>query len=163
MKYRKLNSDDAEIWKQIRIRMLTDHPESFGEDLNDFIAKADEVSKDRVKDEGIVGAFDNDKLVGVVGRYRPIEKTKHKHIATIWGMYVSPAVRRQGVGRELIKLALENLKTEGVEIVYIGVESENDAAHNLYKDMGFKAWGTEPDSLRVNGKDYSTIHMYQRI
>lgn len=163
MKYRKLTSDDAEIWKQIRIRMLTDHPEMFGEELTEFKANADEIASGRVKNEGIIGAFHEGELVGVCGRRRPLEKSKLKHTANIWGMYVVPEVRRQGVARELVRLALESLKAEGVEIVYIGVGSENERARTLYEQSGFTAWGTQPDCLRVSGVDYSITHMYQRL
>ncbi|MCF6228643.1 MAG: GNAT family N-acetyltransferase [Planctomycetes bacterium] len=163
MNYRPLNINDAEIWKQIRIRMLTEHPEAFGKDLQSFEASADEVFRDRAQNGGITGAFLDGELVGVCGQHHLIEKTKRKHTANIWGMYVAPKARRLGVGRELLRLALESLKIEGVEIVYIGVVSENAGARTLYERSGFTVWGTEPDVIRVDGKDYSVIHMYQRI
>lgn len=50
---------------------------------------------------------------------------------------VAPAVRRQGVGRLLVRKALERLGELGARSVYLEVRESNVAARALYRGFGF--------------------------
>ncbi|MFI4867846.1 MAG: GNAT family N-acetyltransferase [Steroidobacterales bacterium] len=52
----------------------------------------------------IFGAVKNDQWAGMVGVYRR-EGRKANHRAQLWGMFVTPVLRRRGVGLALLSAA----------------------------------------------------------
>lgn len=147
---RLLTGDDAGAFQALRLRGLLEcptafassHPEEVGESLG---AVAMRVAADGVF--GVYGAFDGEgRLVGVAGLGREsMRRLAHK--ATLWGMYVAPESRRQGVARRIVSHVLQQAAREpGLRQVNLGVHAENMAARSLYESLGFVAWGTEPSA-----------------
>ncbi|HEX3513481.1 MAG TPA: GNAT family N-acetyltransferase [Trebonia sp.] len=52
-------------------------------------------------------------------------------------LYVSPALRRQGIGRELMETALREARNRGADTMDIGVDEPDLAARRLYESLGF--------------------------
>jgi ribosomal protein S18 acetylase RimI-like enzyme len=76
-----------------------------------------------------------------------LRKMRHKGI--IWGMYVAPEGRNQGVGKLLLQdLLKHSAALAGLEQVYLSVITTNIAARHLYADLGFRVYGTEPHSFK---------------
>lgn len=50
---------------------------------------------------------------------------------------VAPSARRRGVGRLLVRKALERLGELGARSVYLEVRESNVAARELYREFGF--------------------------
>jgi ribosomal protein S18 acetylase RimI-like enzyme len=48
---------------------------------------------------------------------------------------------------------------QGVESVALSVSANGTAAKALYESLGFVTWGTEPDSLRIDGSAVALHHM----
>lgn len=74
-------------------------------------------------------------------------------IASIYGIVTDPAFRRQGFGRRLTETMLAWAKSTDASCGMLQVVSENEAAVNLYKDLGFReAYGywyrLHPDDAR---------------
>ena len=77
------------------------------------------------------GAFANDRLVGVI-------LTGHDgRRAIIHHMCVHPDFRRQGIAGELVKLAEEALKVEGIQKIFGLVFKDNDAANAFWENQGY--------------------------
>ena len=77
------------------------------------------------------GAFANDRLVGVI-------LTGHDgRRAIIHHMCVHPDFRRQGIAGELVKLAEEALKAEGIQKIFGLVFKDNDAANAFWENQGY--------------------------
>ena len=77
------------------------------------------------------GAFANDQLVGVI-------LTGHDgRRAIIHHMCVHPDFRRQGIAGELVKLAEEALKAEGIQKIFGLVFKDNDAANAFWENQGY--------------------------
>ena len=77
------------------------------------------------------GAFANDQLVGVI-------LTGHDgRRAIIHHMCVHPDFRRQGIAGELVKLAEEALKVEGIQKIFGLVFKDNDAANAFWENQGY--------------------------
>jgi ribosomal protein S18 acetylase RimI-like enzyme len=75
-------------------------------------------------------------------------------------MYVAPASRKLGVGRQLVAEALAFALAElCVRQVTLGVNAENDAAIALYTHLGFKSFGREPCFMLVGGVAHDQIQM----
>jgi ribosomal protein S18 acetylase RimI-like enzyme len=82
----------------------------------------------------------------------------------VWGLYVTPAHRGQGLGRSLMEAALGFARSlDGVDYVALGVGDWNRKALELYQDLGFVAWGTEVDALRVGDATVAEHHMVLRL
>lgn len=159
---RRLTAEDIDASIALRKAMLADAPGSFGSSP----------AQDRGSDPAHVrehlsgwpgqatfGAF-APGLVGSVGLRREVRE-KEQHKAFIWGMFVAPEYRRQGVGRQLMQSAIEHAGTlGGVERVHLSVTDAAPGALKLYKSLGFVVWGTETDALRLaDGRSYDEHHM----
>jgi ribosomal protein S18 acetylase RimI-like enzyme len=58
--------------------------------------------------------------------------------AWIGGMGIIPGQRRKGIGLALMEKALDNLSSIGIKRVQLEVIEQNEAAHALYRRLGFK-------------------------
>lgn len=78
-----------------------------------------------------------------------------RHKGSIWGVYVAPEGRGQGLGRALLDATLARARAlPGLELILLGVVTENTAALALYRACGFVTYGVEPRALRVAGRAY---------
>ena len=107
MNIRPLTEADALEYRLIRLRMLREHPESFGASADAFEAVSthayEETFAERIEapNRFILGAFLDGALVGTAGFWRHSgEKDQHK--GGIWGMYVAEGV---GTPRRLMLLS----------------------------------------------------------
>jgi ribosomal protein S18 acetylase RimI-like enzyme len=87
--------------------------------------------------------------VGIAG-LRRADGLKTQHRATLWGMYVSPTARRQGIGAALVRLVIEKAR-EQVEELNLTVAAHNGAAISLYEAFGFVIFGVDKRALKVEG------------
>lgn len=164
IKIRLLNENDAEEYKEKRIEALQNHPEAFSSSVEEELEYSLEVHASRLRavNAYTFGAFKEDKLVGLVTLVTEI-KRKLKHRSDIFAMYVTPQVRRHGVGKQLMNAAIEKAKEiGGVEQVYLTVSSNNIAAKNLYESIGFKMIGSDPRAMKIGntyiGEDLMALY-----
>lgn len=164
IKIRLLNDNDAEEYKEKRIEALQNHPEAFSSSVEEELEYSIEVHASRLRavNAYTIGAFEEDKLVGVVTLVTEI-KRKLKHRSDIFALYVTPQVRRHGVGKQLMNAAIEKAKEiGGVEQVYLTVSSNNIAAKNLYESIGFKMIGSDPRAMKIGnayiGEDLMALY-----
>ena len=80
-------------------------------------------------------------IVAVGGKY----KTKHR---AEFGISVEKAYWGLGIGRELAEACIECAKIAGYEQLELDVVSDNAAAVNLYKNLGFVEYGRNPKGFR---------------
>jgi GNAT superfamily N-acetyltransferase len=89
---------------------------------------------------------------------------KARHLATIWGMYVTAAARGKGVGAALLGAAIERARSwPGVVQLQLAVSTGAPEAHRLYRRLGFREWGLEPRALQHNGTFVDERHMLLRL
>ena len=105
------------------------------------------------------GAFDGQKLIGTVAlEFSAKPKTKHK--ALVIGMYVAPAARGAGAGRDLLSAALAFARArEGVLRLTLTVTEGNASAVKLYSAAGFQAFGVEPMAILTPSGFKGKVHM----
>jgi ribosomal protein S18 acetylase RimI-like enzyme len=163
---RPLTASDAAAFQELRLRALQDCPEAFSSSYAEERGLAlEEIATRLVPNEGrrVFGAFLERELVGVLGFQRETMR-KLAHKAFIWGMYVAPAHRRNGVGRQLLAAALELAQSlPALRQVKVSVNSSNAAAVALYERVGFRGYGVEPNALLVNGELYDETQMVCHI
>jgi ribosomal protein S18 acetylase RimI-like enzyme len=163
---RTLTADDAAAFQALRLAGLLECPSAFASShAEEAPTPMDVVAARLVAQPGraCLGAFDDTMwgpaLVGVVGLQRE-GMAKMQHKAFIWGLYVAPAHRAAGVGRQLISQALAYAaQTMGVRQVLLGVNAHNTAALALYEALGFVAFGREPGFMVLNGQLHDEVHM----
>lgn len=73
--------------------------------------------------------------------------------ASLDTLTVSPAARRQGVGRCLLQSALHTLCAEGADCCFLEVREGNAPAIALYESLGFAAVGRRPGFYRAPAED----------
>jgi ribosomal protein S18 acetylase RimI-like enzyme len=137
---RRLGADDLELYKAIRTEALTTDPDAFGETLEAFMGRPDHDL--RAWFRGQVESGDREILVeeragaprGMCGcglyDLDPGE-------GYLWGMFVSPWSRRQGIGHALVHSAADFLTSLGVRIMRGRVAAPNRGALDFYRGAGF--------------------------
>lgn len=169
MTIRRLTPADAPAYRALALSGYAESPEAFTSTVREREPQPLAWWAERVSDAPeaasvVIGAWDGDRLVGVVGlRFETRERTRHK--ATLYGMVVSPEARGRGLGRRLVEAALEHLRQRpGIEAVTLTVREPNTAARGLYRACGFEAFGVEPLAVRGDGGGYvATVHMWRRV
>ncbi|QUG43355.1 GNAT family N-acetyltransferase [Psychrobacillus sp. INOP01] len=163
MEYRQLVAEDASAYWELRLEALQSSPEAFGTSYEEAIQRDNPIErvKDNLKIKGnyTFGAFDQYKLIGMVTLLQE-SSLKMKHRANIFAMYVSPIGRGKGIGKALMELAIAQAKeSREIEKINLSVVSSNEAAKNLYLQLGFKVFGTEEMALKVGDAYFEEQHM----
>jgi ribosomal protein S18 acetylase RimI-like enzyme len=163
---RPLTDADADItaYIQLRCEMLEREPFAFGSSPEDDRLSADFLRTSlRSPDSAIIGCFKGGHLIAAAGLVREA-KLKARHLATIYGVYTTPAARGLGAARAALTHAITIARTwPGVDWVQLSVSETAPIAQRLYESLGFIAWGTEPDATRVNGVGRAEIHMRLKL
>ena len=121
------------------------------------------VQPDPGAEQMVMGAFVKGQLVGVAGlRLRRRPRTRHK--AILYGMFVLPEFRNQGIGRRLVASGLEHARaTAGIRLVQLRVTESNLPGIHLYRSCGFTTFGTEPYANKTEDGFVSVIHMWRSV
>lgn len=158
---RRLTTDDAAIYRAIRLEGLERHPEAFGASFDAESAESLKFFAGRLTTASVFGAFEGAMLQGVAGFFASTS-AKERHKATLFGMYVRAAARGQGTGQRLVETVLEASARHYVSI-QLTVVTTNQAAQQLYERCGFECYGVEPRSLKVDGVYYDEALMYRPL
>ena len=168
MQIRELTEADAPIYWPLRLRGLREDPEAFGSSYTESKDRpleqaAERLRSGRAQGDFTLGAFTDDaddvegageRLVGMVTFVRA-PGLKNRHNGDIFGMYVAPEARGQGVGRALVEALIARVRAlDGVEQLILAVTASNTAARALYRALGFTVYGLHPHALRLEDGRY---------
>ncbi len=133
-----------EEWKQyrdLRLRALKEEPQAYCSTYEKNAKRPDEFWQQRIEDtinkdiQWLIFAKLNDALVGMVGAFAE-EQPDTAHVIAV---YVSPEARGKGISKMLMKELLTRIKTNNnIKKIIVDVNSEQEAALNLYKNSGFQ-------------------------
>ncbi len=138
---------DVEDYRVIRLSALKTAPDSFGSVHSIEAAKPIERHAERLISSLVFGAYDDKRIVGMIG-LKQEDGIKDAHKGFVWGFYVEPGNRKQGIGTALIS-ALLKAAYGIVEQVTLSVVAENKTAIALYEHFGFVRYGVEPRALKT--------------
>jgi RimJ/RimL family protein N-acetyltransferase len=155
---RLLTPTDARAYHALRIRALREHPEAFGRTPEEVEPVERWVDYFRVDAQAeldfVLGAFAGDVLAGMVGCRRE-RMIKHRHVAYIWGVYISTEHRGTGLGRRLFVAAVDRARTwDDLKSLWLDVTTTNQGARALYASCGFRTVAIKPRTLRVGDRYY---------
>ena len=155
MLLRPLTSADAEIYRELRLSALREHPLAYVTDFREEAALPIEEMQKRLAGETSVtiGAFDEEQSLIGIGTLLWTTRLRQRFRATIVGMYVPPSCRRQGIATELLRACIERARTlPEVEEVCLSVTAGNDAARAAYIKFGFQPDYIEPRYFKHAGE-----------
>jgi ribosomal-protein-alanine N-acetyltransferase len=92
-------------------------------------------------------ARDGRGIAGYVGYWLIIDEA---HLSTL---AVEPASRRQGIGRRLLQQAMRLAARQGAQMMTLEVRLSNEAAQELYRQLGFRTVGRRRRYYRDNLED----------
>ncbi len=156
---RPLEIDDFSSFISMQRLALLHAPEVFGSDYSWFETLS-AVSKEQRYEKYLnfpyrylLGAFaDENEIVGMVGFSVDSNLSKVKHKGKLWGLFVSPDQRGQGIATKLVEsVILTGKDVAGCEQIQLSVGSENQASYLLYLRLGFSVYGTERHAMKLSG------------
>jgi ribosomal protein S18 acetylase RimI-like enzyme len=151
-------------WREVRtlrLQALKTDPIAFGSAYEEEENLAEEEWKKRMN--SALFALSDDKLVGTI-TYVFSNRVKSKHIARIFGVYVDPDHRGQGIGKKMLQNALDLIqKNKHIVKVQLMVTKDQDVPARLYKDMGFVVVGQMKKEIKVGEQFYDTLIMEKML
>ena len=158
LELRLLTPADAAAFRDIRLRALREDPVAFTNSVEEFSHQTLDKIAARFRSDPaesfMLGAFQDRKLVGLVGFYRE-SQLKLRHKGSIVSMYVAPEARGHGLGRALLRDAIRRVREiDGVEQLLLGVMVTQTAARQLYESLGFVVYGREARASKVGEQYY---------
>jgi RimJ/RimL family protein N-acetyltransferase len=168
----RLGPDDTDAYIALRRESLLDAPWSFASSpAEDRGSDPDNVRRTLASDDFAVFAARAAPApaappgpLASIAMVNRETRVKRRHIAWIMGVYTTPAFRGQGLARSTVAACLAHARAwPGVEVVQLGVSSRAPDARRLYERLGFIAWGTEPDAIRVGESSFDEVHMALRL
>ncbi|MEG0923096.1 MAG: GNAT family N-acetyltransferase [Comamonas sp.] len=163
---RWLTPDDAAAFQALRLHALQESPTAFGSSYEEEKDQPLTAVQQRLvlqADRGVLGAWADGALIGTLGVLRRTA-LKQRHHMMIWGIYVSPSQRGQGLAQRLLADALAFARQcQGVQQVHLGVNTGNASALRIYQAAGFSIYGTEPGALCVDGQLHDEHFMLLRL
>ncbi|WP_414936731.1 GNAT family N-acetyltransferase [Amycolatopsis sp. cmx-11-51] len=132
---RRLAAGDLDVFREIRLRALTDTPENYGSIAAVERAQSDEEWLARLAGDAWFVAFDDGRPVGLVaGRARDDGWI-------LYSMWVEAEARGRGLGERLVREVRSAAELGGAREVWLHVAEDNDRARRLYLRLGFIATG----------------------
>ena len=92
--------------------------------------------------EDVILTCEKDRPIGYCWTEIDPEATETEKKGRIYMFGVDPDYRSRGIGKKALLAGLSYLKSKGMRIVELNVDSENEVARNLYRSVGFKPWTT---------------------
>ena len=164
---RQLEPNDSEKYYKIRLKGLGLHPEAFGTGAEDWSKATDEQVKNLLAtssdDDFVLGAFDNDQLVGVIGLKR---EKKHSvvHKGTVWGLLVLPEFRNIGFGKKLIASLIQRVsKNEDLKFIRAVVTDTPDSAAGIFESFNFIKYGVELRGIKQENNFFDQIYLALKL
>ncbi len=145
---RRIDQDEWERFKEVRLRALADAPFAFSSKVQDERTRPDAYWRTRLErsDGASFAALDEQAWLGIVGVFPSDDDTATAHLVSMW---VDPAVRGRGVGTLLVDAAIRWAQTHAFDRIDLWVTETNAPAIHLYESRGFRP-GTDRQPLDSN-------------
>lgn len=90
--------------------------------------------------EDVIVAYGGDRPIGYCWTRIIYKAATGERKGQIFMLGVDPDYRGRGVGKGVLLAGLEYLKSKGLPVAELTVDSRNRAACSLYRSVGFKTW-----------------------
>jgi ribosomal protein S18 acetylase RimI-like enzyme len=162
LEIRQLTDQDGEALWNFRMLALETDPWSFVESPEQLRGIPEHEYAERLRSTEsanfVFGAFDQQKLLGMVGFYQEIP-AKRRHKGWIWGVFVAPEARGRGLGKLLMLRTIEKAKSlPELDMILLTVSVGQPAPRKLYESVGFRPIGIEPRGLKIGNQHIDEEH-----
>ncbi|MCX4761424.1 GNAT family N-acetyltransferase [Streptomyces sp. NBC_01275] len=99
------------------------------------------------------------RVVGYVRLGFPTELACNAHVRQIQGLAVADEARGLGVGRALIRGAVDEARRRGARRITLRVLGHNTPARKLYESEGFVVEGVLPEEFLLGGEYVDDVFM----
>lgn len=137
---RRIRPQDAEAWREVRLRALLDAPDAFGSTHAETLARPPGYWSDRAARSAtgsataIFLADGGNGLLGLVGGNCPPGQSEVRELISMW---VAPAARGTGLAERLVAEVVDWSADAGSSRVELWVTESNERARRLYARIGF--------------------------
>jgi ribosomal protein S18 acetylase RimI-like enzyme len=153
----QLSPSDAPSFRELRLEGLRLNPEAFGSTYDFEKDQTLERFTGWLTNSAVFGAYQDSHLIGTAS-FTQLSGLKDAHKGLLRAMYVRPAARRSGAGRQLVQAIIHHARQK-VEQLQLAVVSTNQPALRLYQSLGFQQYGLEPRALKHNNQYSDEILM----
>jgi ribosomal protein S18 acetylase RimI-like enzyme len=158
--------EEVEVFRKIRLAALLANPEAFGSSYETEQAQPLNVARERLQnlhsspDNFVLGAWaETGEVVGMMGLYRQTS-AKEQHKGGVWGVFVLPEWRGQGIAEQLLdELLARARQLADLGQLQLSVVTTQEAAVHLYQSRGFQQYGLERRALRIGDRYVDEFHM----
>ena len=160
--YRKLKPEESNKYRSIRLESLQKYPNSFGSIYEEQKQKSKLSFEHFIEASNpdclIIGAFQQEDLIGICGFYKHQDK-RSSHRGEIIQMYVQTEYQGKYVGYNLLKATVSiGFQFDGLEQIELEVMTDVKAANKVYEKVGFKECGIQRRFYKKDG-----IYFDQRL
>jgi len=154
---RPLTPADEAAYRQLWAMAIGEHAERFRTDPADDAPAG--IPTSFADDSWTLGAFDGDRLVGIVSVERePWAKLRHK--ALLSRMFIHPESAGSGLGKVLLHEALiRATQVADLRQIWLTVLETNEPAQRLYASAGFRSYAHEPEAVRIGDRYVAELQM----
>jgi ribosomal protein S18 acetylase RimI-like enzyme len=103
------------------------------------------------------------RVVGYVRLGFPTPLPSNTHVRQIRGLAVADEARGKGVGRALLRAAVEQARDGGFRRITLRVLGHNTRARALYESEGFVVEGVQPEEFCLDGTYVDDVLMGQKL
>ncbi len=136
----------------IRLEALRSAPDAFPSTFHAEKARPLATFEKRLEETVVYAAEGAGRLIGFCGHAVQQGDTQH-HKGLVWGLYVTPASRGQGIGKRLLQAVIADA-SKAVEVLQLGVGLQNRFARALFDAAGFREYGVERHALKLADDRY---------
>ena len=133
---RDVRPDDADAWAAVNNAAFSWHPEQGGQDPADYRRRTGENDFDP-RTVVIAERTDDGRVLGFHETKRHAEHPSGLAMGEVHVIGVDPEVHARGLGRALLVEGMARMIADGAEAIELYVESDNEKALPLYRDVGF--------------------------
>jgi len=140
---------EEEDYHRMRYALWSHHSEQELRDEMTLILIGDNFYKNELSWTVLVAVRDNGSLGGFIEItiYPKLESYEESPIGYIEGWYVDPDLRKQGVGRDLVKAAEAYVKEAGCKAIASDVEHHNRGSQKAHVALGFEATHEDQEGI----------------
>ena len=168
--YRKLLPSDSKQYREVRLESLKAHPENFGANYEEQKSlpklKLEEAIEHPVDEIFVIGAFDQEELIGICGFLPFVPKAilDLTNAGLIIQMYVRPTHRGRKIGLNLTKITVqEAFRVSDFERIVLGVREENISAISVYEQAGFETLEMDNFNGDANSSEFRIMIIQRKI
>jgi RimJ/RimL family protein N-acetyltransferase len=157
MEIRTLQETDKALYSEFWRNALLEQDEFFRISIED--EPSPQIQTKFSNESFTLGVFVNACLVGTVSVERDL-RTKLKHKALLFRMFVHSSAAGKGVGKALVNEAISQAKTmQGLRQIHLTVLDVNEKAIHLYSSAGFETFAHEPESVKIKNEFIGELQM----